>query len=84
MATHKERKRRRKQIDAAEEGNNHRVRGVIPNMEWMKKSIDIVPPAQVPLTENPFLRLEKQPIGKSVISRTQTNDGGGEKSERAK
>ena len=30
----------------------------IPNMEWMRKSRDIIPRAKNPLTENPFLKLE--------------------------
>ena len=45
----------------------------IPNMEWMKKSRDIIPRAKNPLTENPFLRLEKQTSKGNDKTSTSTN-----------
>ena len=46
----------------------------IPDMEWMRKSRHILPRAKNPLTENPFLRLEKPTPGEDAASRIQTGD----------
>ena len=48
-------------------------RNVLPNLEWMRKSREDVPAPRNPLTENPFLKLERQATERDDTSLTQTD-----------